>query len=276
MSLKTKRLNDVSVKKLRVPHVDKSKVKGNKLFDEIFANVNIVARKRSGKTNLIYNILKKCSNKTTAIHIFCSTCLKDRAWVEIIKFLESRGNPVYTHTSIVDEEGLNLVEQFMIDNSARDDTDSNSDSSSSEDYGYLEINKPDEEEKKKKRKPRKPKWVAPDHILIFDDLSTELKDKHLSALYKQNRHYRAKVITSSQGLLDIPPMSRKQQDYWILMKGLNQEKIEIAHKDADIGIPFNQFQKVYKEATIKPYSFLYIDTRTDTYRTCFDTQIMID
>ena len=118
MSLKITSINDFQVGKLRVPHVDKSRVKGNKLFDEIYSNINLVARKRSGKTNLIYNILKKCSDKNTQIHIFCSTCLKDRAWVQIIKFLESRGNPVITHTSIVDEDGVNHVEQFMIDNSA--------------------------------------------------------------------------------------------------------------------------------------------------------------
>tara|TARA_R110001606_G_scaffold228669_1_gene376662 strand:+ start:262 stop:1086 length:825 start_codon:yes stop_codon:yes gene_type:complete len=273
MSLKITSINDFQVGKLRVPHVDKSRVKGNKLFDEIYSNINLVARKRSGKTNLIYNILKKCSDKNTQIHIFCSTCLKDRAWVQIIKFLESRGNPVITHTSIVDEDGVNHVEQFMLANSARDET-TDEESSESEDYGFLEINKPSEPVPKARKK-RKPKWIAPDHILIFDDLSTELKDKHLSALYKQNRHYRAKVITSSQGLLDIPPMSRKQQDYWILMKGLNQEKLEIAYKDADVGIPFKQFLKVYKEATVKPYSFLYIDTRTDTYRSCFDKKIEI-
>ena len=276
--LRTKKINDFTVKKLRVPHVDKSRVKGNKLFDEIYANINIVARKRSGKTNLVYNIIKKCSDKKTQIHIFCSTCLKDAAWIEIIKYLENRGNIIHTHTSIVDEEGVNLVEKFMTDNSIMEDTDESEDSSDI-DYGYLEIGKPyvdPEEEKKKKRKKRKPKYVSPEHILIFDDLSTELKDKHLSALYKQNRHYKAKVLTSSQGLNDIPPMSRKQQDYWILMKGLNIEKLQIAYKDADVGITFPQFLDVYKEATLKPYSFLYIDTRTDTYRSCFDKQIIIE
>lgn len=272
--LKTSKINDFKVSKLRIPHVEKSRVKGNKLFDEIYSNIYLVARKRSGKTNLIYNILKKCSNKETQIHIFCSTCLKDRAWIEIIKYLENKGNIVHKHTSIVNEDGINLVEKFMLDNSVQVSSESDSEESDS-DYGYLEIGKPDPEEKKKRKK-RKPKWIAPDHILIFDDLSTELKDKHLSALYKQNRHYRAKVITSSQGLLDIPPMSRKQQDYWILMKGLNLEKLEIVYKDADIGIPFKQFLQVYKEATQKPYSFLYIDTRTDAYRSCFDTQITID
>ena len=272
--LKSKKLNDFKVKKLPIPHIDKSRVKGNKLFDEIYANINIVARKRSGKTNLIWNILKKCSDKKTHIHIFCSTCFKDHAWIQIIKYLENRGNPVFKHTSI-EEEGINLVENFMNDYGQKDDTEEDTESESS-DYGFLEIGKPEEDEKKKKRKKKKPKWIAPDHILIFDDLSTELKNRFLSALYKQNRHYRAKILTSSQALHDIPPASRKQQDYWVLMKGLNQEKLEIAHKDADVGIPFKQFQEVYKEATQKPYSFLYIDTRTDTYRSNFDRQITVD
>ena len=60
------------------------------------------------------------------------------------------------------------------------------------------------------------------------------------------------------------------------MKGLNREKLEITHKDADVGISFKEFEKIYKQATIKPYSFLYIDTRSDTYRSCFDTEIIIE
>ena len=273
--LKSKKLNNFTVKKLPVPHVDKSRVKGNKLFDEIYANINIVARKRSGKTNLIWNILKKCSDKNTQIHIFCATCFKDSCWIQIIKYLENRGNPVFKHTSIVSENGENLIEKFMIDY-GQETLSNTDDSEESSDYGYLQIGKPDEEERKKKKKKRKPKYVSPDHILIFDDLSTELKNKFLTALYKQNRHYKSKIITSSQSLFDIPPSSRKQQDYHILMKGLNIEKLEIAYKDADVGIPFKQFLQVYKEATQKPYSFLYIDTRTDTYRSCFDRQITMD
>ena len=271
--LKTKQINNFKVQKLHVSHVDESRVKGNKLFPEIFANINVIARKRSGKTNLIYNILRRTSDKKTIIHIFCSTCLKDLAWIEIIKFLENRGNTVFKHTSIINEEGVNLLEKFMSDYSQETHSDTDSDSENS-DYGYLQINKPEAQEKKKKK--RKSKYIAPDHIIILDDLSTELKNKFLTALYKQNRHYRAKIITSSQSLFDIPPSSRKQQDYHILMKGLNVEKLEIAHKDADVGIPFKQFLKIYREATKRPYSFLYIDTRNDTYRSCFDREISID
>jgi len=274
-SISVKKLNDIKVSRLQIPHVNIKETKGWKLFPEIYSNIYIVARKRSGKTNLVYNVIKKTTDKDTEIHIFCSTCLKDKAWIEIIKYLEKRGNIVHKHTSIV-EDGVNLVEQFMMDN-MESKSDVEEESESEEEVKFISIDDCEKEEKPTPvRKKRKKKYISPEHCLIFDDLSTELKDRHLNALYKQNRHYKAKCISSSQNLNDLLPMSRKQQDYWIIMKGMNINKLETIHKDADVSMDFKSFKKVYDYATKKPYSFLYIDTRTDTYRKNFDELIQCD
>jgi len=271
--IRTKKINNVSVCKLPIEHVDIKKTKGYKMFPEIYSNIFIVARKRSGKTNLIYNIIKKTTDKDTEIHIFCSTCLKDRAWIEIIKYLEKKGYVIYTHTSIYGEDGENLVQQFMDENNKEDSEED--EEIIENNCSYIKIQNDIEEEEEDLPKKRKKKYISPEHLLIFDDISTELKDRRLNALYKQNRHYRSKIITSTQNLNDILPESRKQQDVWVLMKGLNKEKLDVIYRDADISTSYPLFKTVYDYATNNPYSFLYINTRDDTFRKNFDEMIEI-
>ena len=275
--IKVKRLNDFKVQKLKLPNVNKEKWIGRKLFKEPFCNINIVARKMSGKTNLIYNILKKCSNKHTEIHIFCSTCLKDRSWIEIIKYLENRGNVVHKHTSIF-EDGDNLIERFMLENNIDEEEDEEDEIVHViEEKKYVPSYVDFEEEEVVVKKPKKKKKgrLAPEHIIIFDDLSGEMRNKSIDSLYKANRHYKLMTISSSQSSFQLTNSSRKQQDYWIIMKGMNLEKLKEVHKDADVGVKFDNFLEIYKYATMRPYSFLYIDTRDDSFRSNFDNQLIM-
>jgi len=77
-------------------------------------------------------------------------------------------------------------------------------------------------------------------------------------------------MISSQWLNDLHPMSRKQQEYFILFRGQPQKKLEEIHRDASISIPLEQFWKVYCFATEKPYSFLYVDRTKGEFRRNFN------
>ena len=46
------------------------------------------------------------------------------------------------------------------------------------------------------------------------------------------------------------------------------------YKDSDSSIPFETFIEVYQKAT-ELHSFLDIDTRSDSFRCCFDKQFII-
>ncbi len=92
---------------------------------------------------------------------------------------------------------------------------------------------------------------------------------------KKNRHYKSKIIVSSQWINDLLPASRKQLDIIIIFKGFSEKKINELYRDADSSINFDEFYKVYKQATEKPYSFLYIDTRNDILRQNFSHQIIL-
>ena len=106
-------------------------------------------------------------------------------------------------------------------------------------------------------------------MIILDDLSSELKSKSLLSLLKFNRHFKAKLIISSQWLHDILPESRKQIDLFLIFKGFPPEKLNAIHKDCDSIIPFDMFYAMYKKATQLPHSFLYVDTRADCFRQKF-------
>lgn len=64
---------------------------------------------------------------------------------------------------------------------------------------------PEDEPKEKKKKSKKSKYLAPEYMIIFDDLSSELKSRSLLSLLKFNRHFKAKLIISSQWLHDLLP-----------------------------------------------------------------------
>src|SRR6185437_11733738 len=75
-----------------------------------------------------------------------------------------------------------------------------------------------EETDKKRKKERVSKYQAPEYIIIFDDLSSELKSRSLLSLLKFNRHFKSKLIISSQWLHDLLPESRKQIDLFLIFK----------------------------------------------------------
>jgi hypothetical protein len=118
-------------------------------------------------------------------------------------------------------------------------------------------------------KRKKEKYIAPEFMIIIDDLSSELKSKHLVSLLKMNRHFQMKCVVSSQYPLDLLPEARKNMDTVILFKGHTEQKLETIYKDLDIGLPFELFVKLYKNATREKYSFFYIDCRNDVYKKNF-------
>ena len=59
---------------------------------------------------------------------------------------------------------------------------------------YIMVDSDSEDEKVKKKKEQV-------YIVIFDDLSSELKDKAVPYFMKRNRHFKALCILSSQYLL---------------------------------------------------------------------------
>src|SRR6185312_2225399 len=132
------------------------------------------------------------------------------------------------------------------------------------------------EQKPKVPKKKKSKYVPLDWIIILDDLSTELKSKSIVSLLKKNRHFRCKILVSTQYLNDLAPESRKQIDYWLIFKAQPREKLEVIYKDADLAVPFETFVKLYEAATAEPFQFLYVDANQGTFRKGFSQEVDLE
>jgi hypothetical protein len=113
------------------------------------------------------------------------------------------------------------------------------------------------------------------NIFVFDDLSGELQNKYISVLLKQNRHYKAKVIISSQYYNDITKQTRQQIDYILLFPKIPIERLETIYSELDLSIQYAIFLKCYQYATKGKYNFLYIDVRDEQLRKNFNQKFII-
>jgi hypothetical protein len=264
--IKIKTINHELVKPIKLPKIEEKNIKGYDLFPELYANIFILGKKKSGKTSVIFKILKSCCNKKTIVVIFCSTVHKDSNYIEIVKYLEKNDIQVKTYTSLF-EDGINQLElltsvlqepeqkpekktektQYLLFN----------DDSSDEEYEY------------------KPKKIAPEYIFILDDLSTELHDKAVSALLKKNRHFKTKIIISSQYYNDLAKDCRQQIDYMLMFPNIPNDKVESVYKELDLATEYDIFQQLYSISTKDKYNFLYIDVRNDSFRKNFNQKFII-
>ncbi len=259
-----KKINNVTVTAVPLPNETRLPVKGEKLFQNAYANIFICARKRSGKTCLIFKILKSCVGRDTRVVFIVPTVNKDSTYDVMIDWLSDRGNEVETYESL--KEGKQSVIESVLEQ-----TGGGAEAEVKQKpppCTFINFGVPDEEEELPVTK--KEKTLAPEIIFVLDDLGSELRHKSVANLLKKNRHYRSKVIISSQYVNDLEPSAIKQLDYWIGFKGHSQDKMKLIHKHLDLATPFDRFYEMYKIATKDPYTFLYVDTVKELFRKNFN------
>ena len=270
--IQLRKINKEIVEPIPIKKLKEEEIKGYCLFPNVYSNIFLVARKKSGKTSTIFKIMKKCVGKKSIVYIFATTAYKDPNLIHIYKFLKKRKIEVHRYLSIQDHTG-NVLSKILKKLQVEEQQDS--DSEKEEDSGVKKqfIDFGDEEENEKQE--YKPKKVYPEHIFIFDDLGDLMRDKTLNILGKTNRHYKAKLILSSQYFLDWTPEFRKQADYILIFGGHSLDKLETMYKDMDLTIPFDLFIQLYEDATKEKYNFLYVDVRDDKFRKNFDKEYVL-
>lgn len=269
--MQTKKINNKVVKAIPVDESKKDKrpLKGIEVCPKDYANIGLFARKGMGKTSVIYSLIEQCMGRDTSVIAFVSTLHQDAQWTVIRNYCEKKGNPFIGFTSLM-EDGANQLEAFINllqnPNPVEETKEVASDllvfpcapAPTGETKGEAEV------------KPlRKTKYQAPEYIIILDDLSTELKMKVVPALLKKNRHFKCKVIISTQWPNDLAPESIKQLNLLMLFKGLPLPKLEELHEKCAIPVPLELFEKMYHQATEPDYGFLWIDLDKYTYRMNF-------
>lgn len=272
--LSLQKINKIKVKPVKLPKVDTEDIKGAELFPELYTNVFLLAKKRSGKTSTIFKILKECSNKNTQIIIFASTVHKDPTYIAMKKYFKDKGMIIHTYTHFI-QKGLNIIEELIYE-LQQDNIDSEDESDEEAPQKGSGVNFGDESDEEEEEYEYKPKKLAPELIIVLDDLSVSLRDESVDALLKTNRHWKSKVIISSQNYQDLNVPARQQLDFCLLFGHIPIPKLLAFHKDVDLSTSFETFKELYDNATKEKYHFLYVSIREDLFRKDFNYQYKIE
>ena len=67
LMLTLKQINDKKVQKIYIPEEDTRPIKGPAVCPEVYSNIFLCAKKKSGKKSAIFMLLKECTNRNTVI-----------------------------------------------------------------------------------------------------------------------------------------------------------------------------------------------------------------
>lgn len=209
-------------------------------------NIFLCARKNSGKTTTIYNIVDRIirdyGTKCKFI-IFASTLNKDSVWQAILRLLKSKNVPYFAETSHIstspDGTKVNQLQRY------------------NDLLTGLEIDEA-------------PKMLT---VLIFDDNSQDMRDKNVEVILKKNRHLNMCTIISSQQLTDLKPGAITQLDYILMYSGISKDRVKEIAKKMELYIDAEDMWQLYKLATSKPYSFLWVQKNPERYRINFNCEV---
>lgn len=275
MPIRIKKINNVIVKPPPdlLNKKDKRLAKAHMLFPKPFCNIFIASRKESGKSVAINHILRSCISKNTIVHFFVSTLYNDDTYISMMNMLDRFGVQHIDHLSII-EDSVDHVDEIVeaLEKIAKNEHEKKNTDNEPEKKSLLDIFNGDDVEKEKG--PRRSKYISPDHVFIFDDLSGELNES-VTKLLKKNRHFKCITLISSQSFNDLESSARNQIDYLLIFKELTRAKLNEIHKSFNTNINIEKFIDIYKYATQDDYCFLYIDRR-GTFRKNFDTLIEIN
>lgn len=274
MNITYNKINNIKIKPLKVPQIDVTKIKGCKFFESLHPNVLLVARKNSGKTTVLYHILKNCANKLTKVIIFCSTVFKDPSYKLITEMFDKREIKYECFTEIVDGKINNIkkvIDEMNIGNDDKKEEKEDKKSKKLDRLKFLFCDSDSEEEEKV----YVPKKIAPKYIFIYDDISEDLRSPEIAFLLKKNRHFGIMNIISTQSYKDITPSAWKQIDYSLLFKNIDDKAIEEIRNKLTLPTPENIFLKLYHDATDENYNFLYVDKNKVKYRKNFCIELNI-
>ena len=273
--MQTKEINNIKIRPVVHLALESHEILGFDYFSTLYSNIYICSRRRSGKTTLIYNILKHCVNKRTNVVFFCSTINRDSTYKLILEMLEKKKVNVMTYDHFLngkENKLTGIIEELNNDLEAKEQERIKLDEEKLDPKPKMVLFP---EEKLIERKPRKPKKLSPEYIFIFDDLGNDLRHQSITQLFKTSRHYKAKVIVSSQYVHDLSNSCIKNLDYTLVFKSFNREKLLVLFEALDLSIDFELFEQLYLDATAEPFNFLYVDSRENTYRKNFNKEYLL-
>ena len=275
MNITEEKINKIIVDPLHTKKGSVCNVLGKQYFDLYPYLLFLSAKKKSGKTSLIWNIIKNTTNKDTKFFIFCGTYNVDQSWIKMLKYLRKRGNNVEAFDCIREDRNTNNLQIVMNALTTVEEEPNEIEEQDGTKINFGVIPTPVRKKKQKNKRMKSEKKVC-EYMFIFDDISGELKNPVISQFLKVHRHIGkgCNVIISSQYVKDISPSSAMQIDYFITFKNFSEERLRHIHRLLDLSIDFELYLKLYYYATKEPYQFLYTNTRSEEMRKGFSKRLV--
>jgi hypothetical protein len=110
-----KQLNNKIVKPIITQQIPTETIKGFKLIPDLYSNIFICAKKQSGKTCTLFELIKNCCDKYTKVIIFCSTIRNDNSWSNIINYLNQHNIVNRSFVSLISKSGKNRIADLIHD-----------------------------------------------------------------------------------------------------------------------------------------------------------------
>lgn len=227
--------------KVVVAPLDSSKVRGKCLFETCYSNVALIAKKCSGKSNLIYNAVLECAGPNTVVHIFASTVHQDPTYAALTRKLDRKKIEHTTHSD------LGTLASIVA--SPTEDPEVPPPPGARKDRSGLQ---------------------SPAAIIVLDDMGTALRSPVVTQLLKTNRHHHLKILIGTQHIHDLTPAAIMQLDYCILFAGHPEDKLTRIHQLLDLAVPLPRFLQLYAHATSEAFRPLIVDVRRESYRAGFN------
>jgi len=266
---KTKQLNDVHIKPLKIQKNNTDNVFGSDVLSNPYGTIALIAKTNQGKSTTLYNILDQTIDKKRKANvvIFSSTHDVDPTYDHIKSMLDRKKCSVFTHYNFI-EDNENLIDHYI----------------------EMITDPPHIEQKTTKRRMpngsirhmtkeivvREPEKTSAKWIFIFDDIPNKDLRSNAMNFVQRSRHYKIRTFICTQHLSNLTPIVRKMVTTALLFRSFSRDKLQIIYEDLDVEVPFSVFENIYKYATHDPYHFLTYDTQQQRFRKNFNTEILIE
>ena len=265
---------DKKRKTLCVPKLKKKNhcFKGKELIPYEYFNINLCGKRNSGKTVLIYNIVKWFVSSHTKTYIISPTIQKDNNMKKVVKLAKKQGADVKAYSGF--KAGNKDVIKHLMKKWDNEDKKyktykSQKHNKTKPDPKIYEqqireyfkgtcIFAPSFEEIEDGGKTKPP--IKYDRLLIIDDNSEELRhDKSFKELIFMARHYRCRIVYSSHDLKHSSPAMFQNLTHAVLYGKFSDDRLKCAHERLDPVEDLSLFSKLYKHCTKQEYGFMIYD-----------------
>ena len=102
-------------------------------------------------------------------------------------------------------------------------------------------------------------------MIVFDDMIADIMaNKKFQAIIKELfircRKLNISLVFITQSYFSVPKDVRLNSTHYLIMRINNKRELQIIVINHSANIDYNDFMKIYRECTNRPFNFLIIDT----------------